>query len=83
MKQQKNVTLEHFAIFREVRKRDREMVSTAARTVADLYRELKRLHDLPLPLEALQVAINDEFAPWEYELQDGDRVAFIAPVAGG
>jgi len=83
MKRQKSVTLEHFAIFREVRQRDRESVSTAARTVAELYQDLRRLHDLPLPIEALRVAINDEFAPWEYELQDGDRVAFIAPVAGG
>lgn len=79
----KTVTLEHFAIFREVRERDRETVATAARTAGELYEELRRRFALPLPIDALRVAVNDEFAGWERELRDGDRVAFIAPVAGG
>ena len=79
----KNVTLEHFAIFRELRERDVETVATAAGTAGDLYEELRGRFGLPLPQGALRVAINDEFAPWEQELRDGDRVAFIPPVAGG
>lgn len=79
----KSVTLEHFAIFREVRGQDRETVDTAARTAGDLYEELRGRFGLPLPIEALRVAINDEFAPWEHPVRDGDRIAFIAPVAGG
>ena len=83
MSESKRVTLEHFAIFREVRRQDRESVATAARTAGDLYEELRGRFELPLPIEALRVAINDEFAPWEHEIRDGDRIAFIAPVAGG
>ena len=29
------------------------------------------------------VAVNREFAPLERELEDGDEVAFVPPVAGG
>ncbi len=83
MNDSKNVTLEHFAIFREVRKKDSETVDTSARTARDLYTELHERFEMPLPIEALRVAINDEFAPWEHEIREGDRIAFIAPVAGG
>jgi len=31
----------------------------------------------------LKVAVNEEFAAWDRELADGDRVVFIPPVAGG
>jgi molybdopterin converting factor small subunit len=83
MAEAKSVTLDYFAIFREVRRRDRETLSTTARTVADLYQELKTRHGFPLPLETVRVAVNDEFAQWGREVSEGDRVAFIAPVAGG
>jgi molybdopterin converting factor small subunit len=83
MTEPKSVTLDYFAIFREVSKRDREAVSTHATTVADLYQELKARYGFPLPLESLRVAVNDEFAAWRRELREGDRVAFVAPVAGG
>ncbi|MEX2542794.1 MAG: MoaD/ThiS family protein [Trueperaceae bacterium] len=79
----KSVTLDYFAIFREFRKRDQELVSTSARDAGELYQELKARHGFPLPVETLRVAINDEFAPWEREIREGDRVTFIAPVAGG
>lgn len=79
----KRVTLDHFAIFRDVRGRERETVDTAARTAAELYEEMRDRFGFPLPIDALRVAVNDEFAAWERELRDGDRVAFIAPVAGG
>jgi molybdopterin converting factor small subunit len=83
MTETKSVTVDYFAIFREVCGQDRETVSTRAATLAELYEELKAHHHFPLPLETLRAAVDDEFAPWGREVQDGDRVAFLAPVAGG
>ena len=83
MPDRKSVTLDYYAVLREVRKKERETVSTAARTMLDLYEELRALHAFPLPFDAMRVAVNDEFTTWEQEIQEGDRVVFIAPVAGG
>jgi molybdopterin synthase sulfur carrier subunit len=58
-------------------------VPTSAYTVVDLYEELKARYAFPLPVESLRVAVNDEFAQWQREVREGDRIAFIAPVAGG
>lgn len=33
--------------------------------------------------ETVAVAVNDEYASWSRQLQDGDVVAFIPPVSGG
>jgi sulfur-carrier protein len=79
----KSVTLEYYAMFREVRGQESETLSTAADTVAELYEELQARHGFPAMGDVLQVAVNDEFSTWDQELTDGDRVVFIAPVAGG
>lgn len=79
----KSVTLDYFAIFREVSRRDRETLATSAATLADLYDELRQQHGFPLPRENVRVAVNDEFSSWDRAVTEGDRVAFIAPVAGG
>lgn len=79
----KSVEVDYFAVFREQRKTDRETLETSAATLIELYRELRERYDFPLPPEAVRVAVNDEFASWDSELDHGDRVAFIPPVAGG
>jgi molybdopterin converting factor small subunit len=58
-------------------------VDTAARTPAALYDELAARHRFRLPASQLKVAVNGAFAEWERELEDGDEVVFIPPVAGG
>jgi len=77
------VKVEYFAVLREQRSLSDEMISTAAATPAELYEELKSAHSFTLPLTALRCAINDEFASMEQRMEEGDVVAFIAPVAGG
>lgn len=79
----KRVTVGYFAVLREVRGRDSEALTTSARSAAELYEELRARHGFPLARASLRVAVNDDFAPWEHELKDGDRVTFIPPVAGG
>ena len=77
------VTARYFAAFRERAGRDREEVSTGARTAADLYGELARRHGFADSMTRCKVAINDELAAWDVELRSGDEVLFFPPVAGG
>ena len=78
-----SVHVQYFAMLREERGLGEETVETAAATAADLYQELKALHGFGLPMDNLQVAINEEIHPWPTQLNPGDRVVFIPPVAGG
>jgi molybdopterin converting factor subunit 1 len=77
------VEVQYFAVLRERAGLQRESLSTAAATAAELYDELADRHAFGLPRSMLRVAINDEFADWSRRLQPGDRVVFIPPVAGG
>ena len=77
------VSVSYFAILREQRGLGTEQVTTAARTAADLYEELRALHRFSLPAGRLRVAINDEFEAWSSPFKDGDVLAFLPPVAGG
>src|SRR5690606_33549185 len=79
----KRVTVEYFAVLREQRAVASETVATSARTARDLYEELRQRHGFALEAGRLRVAVNGDFAPWERELADGDRLVFIPPVAGG
>lgn len=77
------IELLHFAVFRESLGKDAETVVTMAATPRALYTELGLSRIMELDPHRLRVAVNDEFADWNAALRDGDRVAFIAPVAGG
>jgi molybdopterin converting factor subunit 1 len=75
--------VQYFAVLRERAGRSSESVSTSAATLAALYEELRDRRGLGLPQSLLRVAVNEEFSDWDRPLQDGDRVVFIPPVAGG
>jgi molybdopterin converting factor subunit 1 len=78
----KKLNIEYFAILRERAGLDRELVETDLVTPAELFAELTRRHGFP-EMATVKVAINDEFGDWHAELQDGDSIVFIPPVAGG
>lgn len=78
----KTIHIEYFAILRECAGTQTEFLETAAGTPEELYQEL--LSRYPFPAAAtLKVAVNDEFGSWDMPLNDGDRLVFIPPVAGG
>ncbi len=52
-------------------------------SLAQLYGQLSKKHGFSRPQSDLRVAVNDYFATWTDEIQDGDSVVFITPVAGG
>jgi sulfur-carrier protein len=73
----------YFAQLREQRGREEETLSTAARTPAELYADLARRFALPPPPEGMRVAVNEDFAVWDYRLEADDVVAFLPPFGGG
>lgn len=79
----KTVCVRYFAILRDQRGLGEERVPTGACTASELYEELRLRHGFTLPAEGLRVAINDEFGSWDSEIEDGDALVFIPPVAGG
>jgi sulfur-carrier protein len=79
----KTLVVQYFAILRERSGRSEETLETDAGTAGDLYGELENRYAFGLPVGAVKVAINDDFADWDATLADGDRVVFIPPVAGG
>ena len=76
------LNIEYFAILREQAGFDSEQIETELTTPAELYAELTQRHGFP-EMTTVKVAINDEFGDWQAQLQDGDSIVFIPPVAGG
>ena len=79
----KKVTVKYYAVLRQQSGITNETIETSARTVSDLYIEVSKRYSFQLPQRSMKVAVNDNFAPWDYEMQDCDLVVFIPPVAGG
>lgn len=79
----RTVHVQYFAVLREQAGRGSEVIQTVAADPERLYEELRRLRGLSVPRSMLRVAVNEEFADWQQPLEDGDRVVFIPPVAGG
>lgn len=77
------VKARYFAAFRERAGREAESLTTAARTAAELYRELAAKHGFADSIARCKVAVNDSLADWDVELAEGDEVLFFPPVAGG
>ncbi|RYZ73794.1 MAG: molybdopterin converting factor subunit 1 [Proteobacteria bacterium] len=78
-----NVTVEYFASLREQSGVDQEQVQVRARNYLELYRELQSKHGFDLDAAHVQVAVNDEFTLMSHPVQEGVRVVFIPPIAGG
>ena len=79
----RTVHIQYFAVLREQAGRGSEAIQTVAADPEGLYEELRRLRGLSVPRSMLRVAVNEEFSDWQRPLEDGDRVVFIPPVAGG
>jgi molybdopterin converting factor subunit 1 len=78
----KTLNIEYFAILREQAGISSESVNSKANTTAELFAEISKRHGFS-SVDNFKVAVNDEFADWNIQLNDGDRIVFIPPVAGG
>lgn len=77
------ITVLYFAALRERRGCERETLTTTARTLGDLYAELRTRHGFALESTQLGFALGDELVPPGTVLRDGTTVAFLPPVSGG
>lgn len=77
------VQVQYFAVFREQRGLSEETVATEAKTPGALYAELAERYGFSLEPRLVRAAVNGAFAGMDAGLEDGDRVVFIPPVAGG
>lgn len=79
----KTFTVLYFGLLAERRGLAEEKVNSQANTLATLYAELDAAHGLGLKTENFRVAVNDEFAAWDQEIEGGESVAFLPPMSGG
>jgi molybdopterin converting factor subunit 1 len=77
------VALQYFAILREQRGLSHEQLTTAAKTPAELYEELRARHGFTLPADRVRAAVNGDFVASDAALPERCEVVFIPPVAGG
>ncbi len=72
-----------FAAYRDATGLEQQSIRSSANSPAELFAEMVRLHpDLGQYTRAL-VAINDEMAQWDANLEGGEQVLFFPPVGGG
>lgn len=79
----KTVQIRYYALLREERGVASETIVTCASTLAQLYEDLRKRHELSLSQERMSVAVNDSFANWSDPIADQDVIVFVPPVAGG
>lgn len=78
----KSVNVHYFAFLREKAGKDSEEVFFDG-SYKDLYLYLSNRYDFELPVEMIQLAVNDEFMPISSDITLGAKVVFIPPMAGG
>ncbi len=79
----KKIIIKYFAVLKEERGLDQEVVETQAGTAEELYEALKQQHGFKMTTRLMRVSVNNAFVPWDSAIADGDEVVFIPPVAGG
>jgi len=79
----KTINIHYFALLREERGCSEETLETQVATPLALYQLLRERHGFRLEPKHLRVAVNEIFSDWNAELNSGDVVVFIPPVAGG
>ncbi len=79
-----NINVLYFASLADEANCQEETVSVQKSTsLTELYQQLSQKHRFSRPQSELRVAVNDYFANWTDQINDGDSVVFITPVAGG
>lgn len=61
--------------------RETEIPAETGTTVADVFARYEKT--LGVPMDRFLFSVNDDWAPPERPLQDGDVLALIPPMAGG
>jgi len=76
-----NIT--YYAMFREQAGCSGETIDADGTDAVALFDMLKEKYDFSMCRSHVRLAVNDAFVDWNTPLNDGDRLVFIPPVAGG
>ncbi|MDN5566651.1 MAG: MoaD/ThiS family protein [Psychrobacter sp.] len=80
----KTINVLYFASLADEANCHEEQVTVQQSTsLTELYAQLNQKYNFSREQSELKVAINDYFAKWSDNIDDGDSVVFITPVAGG
>jgi len=79
----KKITVRYFAMFREHAGLSEETIELEVVTAMDVFEQTRSRHGSSEPMGHCKVAINDQLADWESNVNDGDTVLLFPPVAGG
>jgi molybdopterin synthase sulfur carrier subunit len=79
----KKITVRYFAMFREHAGLSEETIELKVVTAMDVFEQTRSRHGSNEPMGHCKVAINDQMADWESNVNDGDTVLLFPPVAGG
>lgn len=77
------VKIKYFAAMRECCEKSEEILETNASNPQQLFEQICDLYPITLALDALKVAVNEEYVDFDTVLSEMDTVVFIPPVAGG
>lgn len=79
------LTVQYFALLQDEAGMTQETITPdqGQPTPLSVYEQLASRHGFSLKPSALGYAVNDAFVTADHPLKDGDRLAFIPPVAGG
>lgn len=79
----KKINLIYFASVRQITNIDSEIIETSSNTPREFYQELALKYHFKFPENFLKVAINEDYSNFDDQINDGDTLVFIPPVAGG
>jgi len=79
----KKITVRYFAMFREHAGLSEETIEVEVVTAMDVFEQTRSRHGSSEPMGHCKVAINDQMADWDSNVNNGDTVLLFPPVAGG
>lgn len=77
------IKIHYFASLRDQSGRSHEVIESEAQTPRELFEELHDRYAFTLSPSHVRFAVGDAYVEPDHQLQDGDELVLIPPVAGG
>ena len=78
-----NYHIRYFASMREQSGCVYENIKSEAKTLRELYFELRRKYNFTFDESNIKISVNDLFVDWDFKLKGGEEIIFLPPIAGG
>ena len=77
------ITILYFGQLKEQAATDKEVIDSKAKTVSEIYQQLKERHGLTIAFDNLRAARNEIFCEGTDPVREDDVIAFMPPMSGG